>query len=260
MPLYKMKKVWDYTTYNKPFFIFILFLFCVWVYIDGLTDNTESLKVLLLIVLMDSILFGYGMTITRDRMNEGVRLPKIMFKDVLILGFKSFIVFAVYLGVQGYILWLISSPLGFPTFDLEDLLMDAPETAHLLFSHDPVDALMFLVLGAILFYVTVFFMEIALARLADTGKLRSAFNLVGIKRNIDEIGWGEYAKDYTMIVIAMAIFSYLTIIVFPIDILNYVWGVFLYLLMFVTQFWGIGLIYSKVKEKQKSERSQVEES
>ena len=233
MPLFKMKKVWDYTTYNKPFFIFILFLFCVWVYIDNLTDNSESLKVLLLMVLMDSLLFGYGMTITRDRINEGVRLPKIMFKDVFVLGFKSF------------------SPFGFPPFDLEDLLMDAPETVHLLLSHSFVDTLTFLFIGAVLFYATAFFMEIALARLADTGKLRSAFNLVGIKRNIDTIGWAEYAKDYTMIVIAMAIFSYLTIIVFPFDILNYVWGVFLYMLMFVTQFLGIGAIYSRKRKRKR---------
>jgi len=261
MPLFKMKKVWDYTTYNKPFFIFILFLFCVWVYIDNLTDNSESLKVLLLMVLMDSLLFGYGMTITRDRINEGVRLPKIMFKDVFVLGFKSFIVFAIYFCVQGYILQIISSPFGFPPFDLEDLLMDAPETVHLLLSHSFVDTLTFLFIGAVLFYATAFFMEIALARLADTGKLRSAFNLVGIKKNIDTIGWAEYAKDYTMIVIAMAIFSYLTIIVFPFDILNYVWGVFLYMLMFVTQFLGIGAIYSRVKEKEKEkgEPSQAEQ-
>ena len=159
------------------------------------------------------------------------------------------------------ILQIISSPFGFPPFDLEDLLMDAPETVHLLLSHSFVDALTFLFIGAVLFYATAFFMEIALARLADTGKLRSAFNLVGIKRNIDTIGWAEYAKDYTMIVIAMAIFSYLTIIVFPFDILNYVWGVFLYMLMFVTQFLGIGAIYSRVKEKEKEkgEPSQAEQ-
>jgi hypothetical protein len=84
--------------------------------------------------------------------------------------------------------------------------------------------------------------------------------LVGIKKNIDTIGWAVYAKDYTMIVIAMAIFSYLTMIVFPFDILNYVWGVFLYMLMFVTQFLGIGAIYSRVKEKEKSEPSQAERS
>lgn len=258
MPLFKMKKVWDYTTYNKPFFILVLLLFSIWVFIDIYTDDIDSNWVIFLLVILNSLSFGYGMTITRDRINEGVRLPKIMFKDVLILGFKSFIVFGVYLGIQGCILDFISSPFGFPPFDLEDMLMDTPQTIHLLLSHSPVDALMFLSLGLVLFYITVFFMEIALGRLADTGELKSAFNLVEIKRNIDTIGWWEYTKDYTMILLAIVLFSYLTLIVIPNDILNYIWDVMLYLFMYVTQFLGIGAIYSRVKEKEKSECSQVD--
>lgn len=260
MPLFKMKKVWDYATYNKPFFIFILFLLCVWVLIDDFIDTIDSLEVILLLIMMDLVLFGYGMTVTRDRINNGIRLPKIMLKDVLKLGFKSFIVYGVYLGIQGYILRIISSPFGFPPFDLEDMLMDAPETVHMLVSHNPVDALMFLFIGSVLFYITVFFMEIALGRLAYTGELKSAFNLVGIKRDIDTIGWLEYAKDYTLILLAIVIFSYLGMIVIPNYILNFIWGVLLYLLVFVTQFLGIGAVYNIVIEKEKSERSQVEQS
>ena len=262
MPVFKMKKVWDYATYNKPFFIFILFLLCIWVLIDDYTETIDSLEVILLLIVLNSLLFGYGMTVTRDRINNGKRLPKIMLKDVLILGFKSFIVFGVYFGLQGFILKIISSPLGFPPFDLEDMLMDAPETVQLLISHSPVDVLMFLFLGSVLFYITVFFMEIALGRLADTGELKSAFDLFGIKRDIDTIGWLEYAKDYTLILLAIVIFSYLNIIVIPNDILNYIWGVLLYLLVLITQFLGIGAVYNivKEKEKEKSESSQAEQS
>ncbi len=255
MPLFKMKKVWDYCTYNKPFFLLILLIFCIWIYIFESYEDLNLFWAVLIIIFLEILFLGYGMTITRDRINEGIRLPKIMIKDILILGFKSVIVYLVYLGVQGYILYFICSPLGFPNFDLEDLLMDYPNTIHLLFSHNPVDALVFVVLGAILFYITVFFMEIALARLADTGSIISAFDLVGIKRNIDLIGWKHYAKDYTFIVLAIVLFSSLTHIVFPVDILNYAWDVLLFLFMFVTQYWGIGTIYCKFKRKEKIDNS-----
>ena len=41
MPLFKMKKVWDYCTYNKPFFLLILLIFCIWIYIF---ESYEDLK------------------------------------------------------------------------------------------------------------------------------------------------------------------------------------------------------------------------
>jgi len=253
MPLYRMKKVWEYSTYNKLFFLLILLLCCVWVFFDLYFEDVDSIQAFFIALIMDIAFFGYGLSITRDIMNYGVRLPKIMFKDVLILGFKSVFVYSIYVGIQGYILDFICSPLDFPHFDLEDMLIDTSETIHLLYSHNPVDTLVFIVVGAVLFYITVFFMEIALARLADTGSLKSALDVMGIKKDIDTIGWRNYAKDYTFIVLAMVFFAYLTVIQIPFDILNFVWGVFAALLMFITQFWGIGFIYRTVKEKEKEE-------
>ena len=92
-------------------------------------------------------------------------------------------------------------------------------------------------------------MEIALARLADTGDIKSAFNLMGIKRDIDLLGWKHYVKDFTLIILAIVIFSYFTAIYFEIDIINYIWDIFWMLLVFVTQYWGIGVIYREIKEK-----------
>lgn len=258
MPLMKMKNVWDYCTYNKPFFLLILFFCCLWVILDLYTDDVDTLPVTCLVIILDIAFFGYGMTLTRDRINNGFRLPKIMIKDILELGVKSFIVYVVYLGVQGYILDFICSPLKFPEFDLEDMLLDTPETIHLLYTHNPFDTLIFLVVGAVLFYITVFFMEIALARLADTGSLKSAFELVEIKKDIDTIGWRNYAKDYTRIVIAIVFFAYITVIQIPNDILNFVWCSLLNLFIFVTQYLGIGAIYSYVKEKEKEKSDEAQ--
>ena len=255
MSFFKFKSIWNYCTYDKRFLALILLFFCVIVFIEQYYDNLNSTFALLVLVGVDVLLFGYGMLITRDRINGGIRLPKIIFKDGLILGIQSTIVLTILVYVQQFIMYLISSPLNFPEFDLEDMLMNYSKTLHTLFSHDPVDALIFVVLGAILFYITTFFVEIALARLADTGSLKSAFNMRGIKRDIDAIGWRNYAKDYTGIVLTIVIFSYFSDIVIPFDILNYVWAVFIYMLMFATQFWGIGNIYRKIKEKEKIDSS-----
>ncbi|MBE6509018.1 MAG: DUF4013 domain-containing protein [Methanobrevibacter sp.] len=250
MPVFKMKKVWDYCTYNKPFFILVLILFAVLNYFIKYYEDKNFFLVYGIIIVSLILIFGYGMIITRDRMNDGVRLPKILVKDVIVLGLKSFFVTVIYLLVQGHIIDLICSPLNFPEFDLKDMLLDLPHTLDLLFSHNPIDALVFVFVGAIFFYVTMFFMEIALARLADSGKLLSAFNLVAIKRNIDVIGWGNYTKEYTRIVLAIVLFSLLQYIDFQFFYLNYLWEVVLTLFVFTTEYLGIGAIYQIVKEKE----------
>lgn len=249
MPVHRMKKAWRYCTYNVPFFILILILFGIPNHF--FTELSDSHRLLLVILgfIVNSLILGYGMTITRDRINDGVRLPKIMIKDVLFLGIKSSIVTFIYFYIQWHVLDFVSSPLDFPVFELEDMLLELPETIHMLFSHNPFDTLFFVVVGAILFYATTFFMEIALARLADTGSIISAFNLLEIKKDIDIVGWKHYAKDYTFMIVAIVLFLSLEYIVFPINIINIVFNILLELLAFVTQFIGIGAIYAEIKAK-----------
>ena len=258
MPLSRMKKVWDYCTYNKAFFLLILILFFslnfIWDYVEW-----DSIAILIIFVLYNVIISGYGMSITRDRINEGYRLPKIHVKDIIIMGVKANIVFSVYFIVQYFILYLLCSPFDFPVFDLEELLLELPQTVHMLFSHDPVSVFIFIIFGAVLFYVTTFFMEIALAKLADTGGIKNAFDLKDIKRDIDLMGWRNYAKDYTRIIIAILLFTYLQYVVIPIPILNYSWNIFLSLFVFATQFLGIGAVYSKIKNRKSHKSSSLEE-
>lgn len=250
MPLIKIKKVWNYCTYNKPFFLLVLILYAVLNYISDSYGNTSDVLIWLIVSIISIVIMGYGMTITRDRINNGIRLPKILIKDVLVLGVMSFIVYIVYMEIQGYILNLICSPFNFPNFELEELLLDLPNTIHLLYTHNPMYTMIFVVAGGTLFYITSFFIEIAIARLADTGSILTAFNLREIKRNISSIGWGHYAKEYTLIVIAIVIFSSACHLDTSFDILNYLWFVLLNFLGFTTQFLGIGAIYSEIKEKE----------
>ena len=207
----------------------------------------EDNWILLIIFAVSILITGYGMTITHDRINNGVRLPKINIKDVIVLGVKSYIVFIVYLFIQGTVLDWISSPFNFPRFELEDMLLDLPNTLNMLISHNHLHAIIFVVVGSILFYITSFFMEIAIARLADTGRILSAFNFSGIKNNIDAIGWDHYTKEYTLIILVIVLFGSLSYVKIPNLILNYIWTIILNFLMFTTQFLGIGAIYSEIK-------------
>ena len=247
MPLVKMKKVWTYCTYNKPFFLLILLLYGILHFFQDVYGDTGDGWMLLILFAVSILIIGYGMTITHDRINNGVRLPKIMIKDVIVLGVKSYIVFIVYLFIQGSILDWISSPFNFPSFELEEMLLDLPNTLNMLISHNHVHAIIFVVVGSILFYITSFFMEIAIARLADTGRILSAFNFSGIKNNIDAIGWDHYTKEYTLIILAIVLFGSLSYVKIPNLILNYIWAIILNFLMFTTQFLGIGAIYSEIK-------------
>ena len=233
MPLVKMKKVWTYCTYNKPFFLLILLLYVILNFFQDVYGDTGDSWILLIIFAVSILITGYGMTITHDRINNGVRLPKIIIKDVIVLGVKSYIVFIVYLFIQGTVLDWISSPFNFPRFELEDMLLDLPNTMNMLISHNHVHAIIFVVVGSI--------------RLADTGRILSAFNFSGIKNNIETIGWLHYTKDYTLIILAIFLFGSLSYVEIPNIILNYIWIIILNFLIFVTQFLGIGAIYSEIK-------------
>ena len=154
MPLFKMKKVWTYCTYNKPFFLLILLLYGILNFFQDVYGDTGDGWMLLILFAVSILIIGYGMTITHDRINNGVRLPKIMIKEVMVLGVKSYIVFIVYLFIQGSILDWISSPFNFPSFELEEMLLDLPNTLNMLISHNHVHAIIFVVVGSILFYIT----------------------------------------------------------------------------------------------------------
>jgi hypothetical protein len=249
MPLNIIKDVWDYTTYNKPFFLFILVLFFILCVIKMSFEDMDT-DAWLLAFVPYVFISGYGMIITKDRINHGKRLPKILIKDVIVLGIKSTVVSGVYIIVQGAILEFISSPLNFPEFDLEDMLMNMPETMNLLYSHNPVHTVVFIVSSLIVFYFTMFFMEMALAKLADTGSIRDAFNLHGIKKIIDVIGWRTYVKDYTQIIVPIGLYSLLLNIDIPILVLSYAYQMVLVMLIFITQYVGIGDVYNIFKEKQ----------
>lgn len=249
MPFNIIKKVWDYCSYNIWFLLFIfILLFISEIIQDYVRIMVHPVLWSLIQIVIFTLMSGYGMLITRDRIRHGVRLPKIIFKDVIFLGVKATIVYALYLWVQGRFLDFVCSPLDFPMFDLESMLFNWHDTIRMLFYHNPIKTLIFLVLGAVIFYSMSFFMEIALARLADTRSILQAFNFVAIKRNIDLLGWENYAKEYTVIVVSIVILLYLQSFQLPHQMIDNLVDIFLGFLIFTTQYLGIGAAYCKVKD------------
>lgn len=251
MPHVILKRVWDYCTYNYYFlaFIFVLLFISsliqnyVWVY--GTSMEWFALNILVFISVS-----GYGMSITRSRINHGKRLPKIEIKDIVVLGIKSLIVLSIFVFVQQLILVYVSDSLNFPVFDLEEILLHWLDTIRMLYYSEPVNTVLFVSLGTILFYVSSFFTEIALAILADTGSLLEAFNLKKIKRSIDVIGWTTYTREFTLIILAIVILSYLVSIDLPITFIDSLIDMVLSFFIFVTQYLGIGAIYCRIKDLQ----------
>lgn len=195
------------------------------------------------------LLMGYGMSITRDRINHGYRLPKIQIEDTIFLGIKALIVFSFYLTIQAIILGAIAFLFDAPVFDLEEVFLNLSDYMIMLYAY-PDLSISFVLLGGFIFYVTTFFGEIGIARLADTKKILSAFNLVAIIRSINIFGWRNYAKDLTSIVIALVILTYLQSFMLPIPILDNIWETILGFLIFATQFLGIGSVYCNIKDKE----------
>jgi hypothetical protein len=256
MPLFKLKRVWEYCSYNIPFFVFILILIFIINSISNISyDGFGSDIGFAVEIIISVILTGYGLSITRDRINHGYRLPKIMPKDVIYFGIKGSLVYIIYLSFQVMILTLISDILGFPLFDLKELILSFTGTFHMLLEHDPIHSIVFLVLGGIVFYVTSFFAEIGLAKLADTKSIISSFDLKSIYRDIESFGWRRYARDLTSIILAIVILTYVKSNLSPFFWIDNVLGTVLGFLIFATQYLGIGAVYCNMKDmKEKSDK------
>ena len=70
-----------------------------------------------------------------------------------------------------------------------------------------------------------------------------------IKKDIDILGWKNYVKEYTAIILAIVLIAYFQYITLTDVYLNYIWGLLLDLFIYATQFLGIGAVYSQIKEK-----------
>lgn len=250
MPLTIIKNVWKYCIYNKKFFLLILFFMFVISYIqDEVIPDVNYFQAAGLSIVTLILSLGYGMQITNDKINKGTRLPKINLKKLFYLGIKATFITLFFYAIQDIAFSLISAPLNFPDFDLGDLLLNLPETLSLLYSHSPRDSIIFICAGSVVFYVLTIFYELSLAKIADNKSIFESLNVISSVRCIQSIGWKKCIFHLTLIILVMVLFGCLQYISVDKGIFDYIFSIFSFLLIFVTQFWGIGAIYSDIKDE-----------
>lgn len=238
MPIKVIKNSVEYCTENKKFFIFILIVLFVCQFLINLVDSRFIGP-----LVMSLIMTGYGLQVAQDIINGGIRLPKLQPGKIINFGIKGNIILFFYVAIQAFFLAFVSKYLNFPPFVLENLFLNFKETIYMIYTHDIGYCIIFLVSGFVIVYVTTFFMELALARLADGGKLKNAFNFPHIKHAIDIIGWRKYAWGYTKIIFSIVILTFIIHYNIPVRIIDSVVDAVLSFFVFIIEFIGIGNVY-----------------
>jgi hypothetical protein len=243
-----IKIAYNYCSFNKAFLILILSLMAISNYLskvfitDGNLLTAFSMRAIFLFIF-----WGYGLQITEDVVLGGERLPKILPRKILRFGVKGVTAYLFYIMIQIVLLSIISVNFGFPIVGASDLLLDLNGIASLYYAHNPKDFIIFIILDFIITYITVFFMEIGLARITDNENLRDAFNFKQIWETIKIIGIKKYSIEYTYIILSIVIITFFKNFFDLLPYLNFVTDLFLELLLFVIEFMSIGLIYRKSK-------------
>ncbi len=239
MPISVIKGSWDYCTKNIWFFLFVLILLFILEFFSGNLNASFLTSPIVFFILL-----GYGLQVTKDVIDGGNRLPKIMPRKLISYLVMGGIVFLFYVTIQIILLAFVSSFLNFPMFEMEDLFLKYHETINLFINHDVVSFTIFVISGFVIVYVTSFFMELALARLADGGNLKEAFNFARIKHAIDVIGWKRYTLGYSKIIFCVIILTFVhSHLISPYGFINVTCGVILDMLTFVIEYRGIGIVY-----------------
>ena len=251
MPNAMLKGSVRYCMENKLFCLVVLVQFIIFeVLLNKVGGIMKSTSLIVLLVVL-----GYGLKVTQDVINGGTELPKINLNELINFGLKGIVVYTFYLTIQASALGLISLMFNFPEFDIEEMILELHETIALFFEHDPISFILFIILGLLIVYGTIFFMEIALAILADGGSLKEAFDFPRIKDTIDIIGWKEYAADYTKIIAAVVILVFINGLFTGYGVFGMLISVITDMLAFTVEYRGIGNIYREylhlVSEKEK---------
>lgn len=249
MPIDIVKGFLKYCMENKLFFLFILIIFTVMEYLFDIVKTPISGFTSLLFSIL---IMGYGLQIIEDVIDGGTRLPKIMPKKVIILGLKGSVIHLFYMTIQVCFLALIAINLNFPLFDIEEFFLNYQDTIMLIFHHDAVSCIIFVISGFAITYVTSFFMELSLARLADGGQLRKSFNFRRIKHAIDIIGWKNYTIGYSKIIFIILVFSNIEMFFDQFYGLNVLMGVLSFFVIFIIEYRGMGNVYKVYTDLKKN--------
>jgi hypothetical protein len=166
MPVNIFKTSIEYCIENKLFFLFVL---CVLFGLQYLTNLIDSR--LLGPVIIGLVVMGYGLQVTEDIIKGGKRLPKIMPKKVIAYGIKGYVIFGVYVLIQGALVYLVSKFLKFPSFySYRFLFLNYKDSMHFLLNNEPVSAVIFIISTFVIVYVTTFFHGTGIGQICRWGQ------------------------------------------------------------------------------------------
>ncbi len=248
MPVDVVKGTYKYCMENKWFFLFVIIIFSI---LEFGIDFINSPVYIIAYLITSVFILGYGIQIIEDIINGGIRLPKIMPKKVVVYGLKGMVIRIFYVAIQLTLLSVVARNINFPVFELQELILNYHKTLLLIYNHDVVSFFIFVFSGFIISYVTSFFMELSLARLADGGQLRKSFNFPRIKHAIDVIGWRNYTIGYTKIILVMLFFYEVNIFFDPYLVLNIIMGTLSIFMAFIVEYRGMGVVYKLYTDTKK---------
>ncbi len=251
MPLKKLKYAYDYCRSNLASFTLILIMIFLLNMTNANVPKYQGKIHWILIttaVILGLIFHGYGLVVTKDNINNGKSLPKVPFYRSFVFGVKSAVIVAIYGTIQYFLYFFVSVTFNYPFIEMGEGKIAVSHLNALFYAHGGLDTILFVIFIIISTYTFIFFMEIALARLADKGSLISSLNIITIGKCISTIGWVHYAVDYTKLIISIGILAYIQyglnfIVTHPII------NLFIGLIMFIIQYIGIGRIYRTYLDK-----------
>ncbi len=237
--LYFLKKSFECLMANKKHSVLLFIMFLLFAII---LNNIDGIYHQIVMVAYVILFVSYGIQLTREVINGKEVLPAFNFKDIP-RGIMTIAILFVYGCIQALLFFVIASVFDFPSFEVEEFILKFPETIHLIYTHSPVDSVLFFALSLIVLYVVGFFMEIALAHLADGGRFLDSFNLKLLKIYVDKIGWVTYIKDYTAVLLLLLVFTLFDFV----PVITAFMSTLSVMLILIVEFTSIGFIFRKTK-------------
>ncbi|RBQ22389.1 hypothetical protein ALNOE001_21360 [Candidatus Methanobinarius endosymbioticus] len=189
---------------------------------------------------------------TSPKNEKSHEIPSIKITKNLFNGIKIAIVSILYYTISMILTIILAYLNGTVNFILRlvySYMYFGPEiTANSLLYFDTGNILITLIIGNILFLITSLILVIALARLADTGSVKSALSIKKVFSDISKIKLLNYISYSIIFVLILVIIS---IIAGSIVVIPFIGIIILFLLImpFIIMFFGrtLGLIYKKSK-------------
>lgn len=234
----------------------------------GLMNHNNILLILLGIILVigylivSFMLMGYLIDITKSGIDGAESAPEFSWKENLITGLKYLVVNIVYYIIPAIIIYItgVVTNLFGASMKAYNLMFEASKNApagtsvnfynvvpHSLVTQIGTAFIITVVVAVVLLIIFSFFETMAESRLANTGSLGEAVNIVEVFKDIGKIGWGKVIAVIVLVIVIMAVinavinslsnnisslFRILSLVVAP------------YLLFFRSR--AIGLLYSDI--------------